>query len=85
MVVEPNKKEKKIHYGSFPNINVGENISSAISDSSINAVVIATPAHLHFEQANISLHAGKHVFIEKPMATTGKEVEKLIKLQIKRY
>ena len=79
-VLEPNKERQKFITDSFPHIDVGENLLSVVSDPSINAVVIATPAHLHFEQAKLSLHVGKHVFVEKPMATTGNEVEQLIKL-----
>ncbi|MFQ5780783.1 MAG: Gfo/Idh/MocA family oxidoreductase, partial [Nitrospiria bacterium] len=36
-------------------------------------VVIAVPASLHFEFARRSLEAGKHVFVEKPLALTFKE------------
>ena len=79
-VIEPNKERQKFIKESFPHIDVGENLSSVVSDPSINAVIIATPAHLHFEQAKLSLQAGKHVFVEKPMATTGSDVEQLIKL-----
>jgi predicted dehydrogenase len=80
MVIEPNKERQKFITESFPNIKVSENLSPAISDPSINAVIIATPAHLHFEQAKLSLQSGKHVFVEKPMATSESEVEQLIKL-----
>ena len=80
IVVEPDKGRQKFITESFQHIDLGVNLTSAVTDPSINAVVIATPAHLHFEQAKLSLQAGKHVFVEKPMATTGKEVEELIKL-----
>ncbi len=42
------------------------------------AVVIATPDHTHFVTAMHALRAGKHVYLEKPMAHTFRETELLI-------
>src|SRR6185295_7634019 len=44
------------------------------------AVVIATPVRFHFEMAKACLQAGKHVFVEKPMARTTAEGEELVEL-----
>jgi predicted dehydrogenase len=44
----------------------------------IDAVAVATPVSLHFPLAKKSLLAGKHTFIEKPMAATAKECEELV-------
>jgi predicted dehydrogenase len=43
-------------------------------------VVIATPAGTHYELAKQSLMAGKHVFVEKPLATRAAEVDELGRL-----
>jgi predicted dehydrogenase len=48
-----------------------------LSDPEIDAVVIATPAASHFRLADEALQAGKHVFVEKPLATKVEEVEAL--------
>ncbi|MCC7153040.1 MAG: Gfo/Idh/MocA family oxidoreductase [Bryobacterales bacterium] len=41
-----------------------------LEDSSIDAVIVATPQHLHCEHFTASLSAGKHVYQEKTMAFT---------------
>src|SRR5258708_2966031 len=49
-------------------------------DSQVDAVVVATPVRTHYELGSFLLASGKHVFIEKPLAQTAKECEKLIDL-----
>ena len=43
--------------------------------SRVDAVVVATPDHLHFEPVMAALRAGKHVLVEKPMATSLAEAQ----------
>ena len=49
-----------------------------IAAGDLDAVVIATPVKSHYPLAKASLLAGKHTFIEKPMATSSRECEELI-------
>jgi predicted dehydrogenase len=53
---------------SFPGVCVGSDVREAIASSEVDAIVLATPAKLHAEQALAALSAGKHVFVEKPLA-----------------
>lgn len=46
----------------------------------IDAVYIATPNSLHFEQSRLMLENGKHVICEKPAATYPEEIRQLINL-----
>jgi predicted dehydrogenase len=54
-----------------------------LGDKELDAIVVATPVHLHYELAKKSLLAGKHTFIEKPMATSSTECEELVALAAK--
>jgi predicted dehydrogenase len=50
-------------------------VDEVLSDSSIDAVVVATPPSSHAEVAQMALEAGKHVFVEKPLARSSAECE----------
>jgi len=64
----------------YPTIEVTQDYGVVLRHLGIDAVVIATPASTHFEFARRALAAGKHVLVEKPLATNTREVEELIEL-----
>jgi predicted dehydrogenase len=49
-------------------------------DPKADAVVISTPTQTHFELTKAALNAGKHVFVEKPLAGSLDEAEELVEL-----
>lgn len=51
-----------------------------LADKDIDAVAITTPATTHYKIAKEALLAGKHVIVEKPVTTSSKECEDLIKM-----
>jgi predicted dehydrogenase len=51
-----------------------------INAPDVDAIVIATPVRSHYPLAKASLLAGKHTFIEKPMATSSHECKELINI-----
>ena len=55
-------------------------LKEVLGHKDINAVVVATPAESHFSVVHEALSAGKHVFVEKPLALTEKEGQQLVKL-----
>ena len=57
-----------------------ENPSDVLQDKTVDAVVVATETPSHYEIARHALNAGKHVYIEKPMAQTSAEAEELVLL-----
>lgn len=50
-----------------------------IDRKDVEAIVIATPPHLHAEMAVAALQAGKHVYCEKPVAITPETVAQVVK------
>lgn len=50
-----------------------------IEDKDVNAVVIATPLHLHHEMTLAALNAGKHVFVEKTLAYSTEQCDQMVK------
>lgn len=54
--------------------------ADVLADDEIGGVVIATPVATHYELAAAALRAGKHVFVEKPLAASSAEGRELIEL-----
>jgi predicted dehydrogenase len=61
----------------FPSCKAVDSNDTVLSDPEVDAVIIATPAASHFRLADEALQAGKHVFVEKPLATKVEEVNAL--------
>jgi len=62
----------------YPGIKVTEDFNDVLQDETVDACIISTPAESHFNLAYQSLSAGKHTFVEKPMALSTDECRKLI-------
>jgi len=58
-------------------IRVSNNYQEFLGDDDINAVVIATPHHLHAQQALNFMKSGKAVFVEKPAAVNYEQLTQL--------
>ena len=64
----------------YPSVELKQDFQQVLSDSHIQAVVIATPASTHYPFAHQALRAGKHVLVEKPLATSTQQVLELMEL-----
>jgi len=62
----------------YPAIKTTTDHRELLTDSSIDAIAVATPVSTHFDLAMQALHAGKHVFVEKPMTTSVEQGERLL-------
>ena len=61
-----------------PGIRVTTDALDLIADPAVDGVAIVTPVAFHFELASAALRAGKHVLVEKPIASTSDEASRLI-------
>jgi predicted dehydrogenase len=64
----------------YPAVHATTKLEDILADDSIEAIVFATPVSTHFPFAAAALKAGKHVFVEKPLAVSSEEVNGLIAL-----
>lgn len=65
---------------SHPGVPCFTDFEIMLKDANLEAVAVATPVPFHFLVAKAALLAGKHVLIEKPLASSSEECEELIKL-----
>ena len=64
----------------YPEVQAVSDSDHMLNGVNVDAVIIATAVKTHFPLAKASLMAGKHTFIEKPMAASAAECEELIDL-----
>ncbi len=64
----------------YPALSFTQRFEEVVDDRGIEAVVLATPVSTHFALAREALLAGKHVFVEKPLATSSAEASELVEL-----
>ena len=76
--VDPDRLER---YGRrYPSARATRDFGNVLADPLVDAVVIATPVFTHFGLASQALSAGKHVFVEKPLASSSAEAGELLEL-----
>ena len=63
-----------------PQARVTTRIDRVLADPAVDAVIIATPVHTHYVLAAQALAAGKHVFVEKPLAQSSELADDLAAL-----
>ena len=61
-----------------PSARVTTQLERVLADPEVDAVIVATPVHTHYELALKALRAGKHVFVEKPLAPSGALADDLV-------
>ena len=76
-ICDKNTETLQFFHENYPGKKVVTRYEEVFEDSEIDAVAIATPAETHFEVARLAMLAGKHVYVEKPLALSVHEAEKL--------
>ena len=64
--------------GRYSTIGVTTALETVLNDPTVHAVAVATPAATHAEVALAALAAGKHVLVEKPLADSVAQGERLV-------
>jgi predicted dehydrogenase len=62
----------------FPQARATSDFDDLLNDDALDAVVIAAPVPLHADLAIRALEAGKHCFVEKPLALTVADAERVV-------
>jgi predicted dehydrogenase len=61
-----------------PRARVAADVEELLADDGLDAVVLATPVPTHAELARRVLEAGKHCFVEKPLAQSAPEAQRAV-------
>jgi predicted dehydrogenase len=64
----------------YPGVRTCTDLEEVLQDPEVDAVSIATPPATHYTLVKRALEAGKHVLVEKPLATTSAEALELVAL-----
>jgi predicted dehydrogenase len=78
MMCDVNETRLKHLRSLYPEVEGATDYGHVLNGAGLDAVVIATAVRLHFPMAKAALLAGKHTFIEKPMASSSAECEELV-------
>jgi predicted dehydrogenase len=72
-------EENRVRFASrYPGTRMTADFDEVLADAEVDAVVVATPVVTHYDLARRALLAGKHVFVEKPMAVQASEAGELV-------
>jgi len=83
-VVDSSPDRRGFVEANFPRTQAVASGAVPLEDPEVDGVIIATPAATHFRLAEEALAAGKHVFVEKPLATRADEVDQLARTAAKK-
>ncbi len=81
---DPDDERRARYAARFPSARASGRFQDVLDDDSVDAVVIATPVVTHAELARQALLAGKHVFVEKPIAVSADEAEEVVAISEER-
>jgi predicted dehydrogenase len=79
-VVDRDESRLALTKSRYPEIQVTPDADRVLADPEVDAVVVATPTTTHYALTAAALRAGKHVLVEKPIATRVEEAEELCEL-----
>lgn len=69
----------------YPGVETTADYDRVLEDGEIEAVVVSSPASLHYEHARLAIEHGKHLFVEKPIALDTTQAVELVRLAEARH
>jgi predicted dehydrogenase len=79
-VAEPSPERRAYVEQNYPKTETTPDWERAVGDPEVDGVIVSTPASTHYALASAALKAGKHVFVEKPLAMSVAEADELLAL-----
>jgi predicted dehydrogenase len=76
-VADPSEERRTLATTNHPEVTTWSDLDGMLADDRVEAVVIATPASTHVTLAVTAIEAGRDVLVEKPLAETAADAEKL--------
>jgi predicted dehydrogenase len=74
--LDPERRERAS--ARYPSVRATADYDNLLNDPQVDAIVIATPVYTHYDLASRALAAGKHTFVEKPLAPSSREADALL-------
>ncbi|NHJ02714.1 MAG: gfo/Idh/MocA family oxidoreductase [Candidatus Heimdallarchaeota archaeon] len=73
---------KQMFFTLYPGIDLTEydSLEDACNDPAVDGLIICTPNYTHLEVLKVAMKSGKHILLEKPMATTVLDAYEILKL-----
>ena len=79
-VCDPRREPMTQAIRRYPTLRRAFDLERVLDDPTVDAVALCTPVGTHYELAARALAAGKHVFVEKPLAGSSSEAVELVEM-----
>lgn len=80
---DPNERMRAGLLERFPGVRAYDSIEALCKDPEVEAIWVSTPNRFHCEHAVKAMESGKHVLVEKPMAVTIEECDRMVETSAK--
>ena len=77
-ITDPDTGRRHAASSDHPSARVTETLAEVLADGDVEAVVLATPAVMHAEMALAVIATGRHVMVEKPLALTVADADRIV-------
>jgi len=79
-ICDRDRERVNLMHRRYPGCRTTVRLDRVLDDPEVDAVIIATPVHTHYDLAVQCLSAGKHTFVEKPLASSSELAEDLAQI-----